>query len=566
MARKAAAAQKALLADDDRPADRSAGGTAVATGAGPAAGSAQPVTTLRIHRLAAKGFGGIPDGERLVIDFAPDVTVLRGENASNKSTILAALRCGLGIDRVAASRRSHIGQDGTPAKPEIEIELRGDDRELHVRRVGDGSPEVRERVGEDWRVVPRPVEWLRDLVDVQAAVPEGFIEASNDDRATMLLEALELPGYSRAEALAAAGLDAFQLPPIPEGLHPLEDLEKVMDAVFSSRTEVNRQRDTEAEAAKKLLAGLPAEAPDDPADQLAAAEDDLRVRSDDLARAEEANDRLRADAVAAAARELQAVRERSAARTAAQADALHAKHETVAAEIRAEAERRIADLAADVERQIAEARAVADAAIQGAVEAEAGARTAADKAHADARAELASRAAALGAKREAVAALREQQRTAAQDRHVRGIAAEALQKAEAHATRSHKLTAGLQALRQYAVGLAGKLPIKGLEVRYDDKGRRTMSLDGVPLDQLNTGRLRELADEVALLHAEARAGGRVSIPLILLEWMEQVDEGRRAEHLRALAARGAQVVAAVVAPGPLKVLRGEAAIGGEAAA
>ncbi len=525
--------------------------------------AATPSATLRVHRLTAKGFAGI--GDDLAIDFAPDVTVLCGQNASKKSSILAALRCGLGIDRVAASRRAHIGADGSIVKPAIDIVLVGDDREVHVRRVGDGSPEVRERVGEDWRQVPRPAEWLRDLIDIQGAVPEGFLEASTDDRATMLLEALDLPGYSRATALEAAGLVAFRLPPIPDGLHPLEDLEKVMDAVFSSRTEVNRQRDTEKDAAAKLLAGLPAEAPGDPSDNLAAAEDDLQVQADELARAEEGADRVRAEAVANAARELREEQERSARHLKGQMETYRAKHEAVAAQIRAEAEKRVADLLAECEVSIDELRAAC-----GRDDAEAAAErdeavAAAEASHVTARLELAERGGALDVKREAVAALREQQRTAAQDRHVRGIAQEALEKSKAHAARSEELTTGLQALRRYATELAGTLPIKGLSLGYDDKGRRFVKLDGLDLAQLNTGRLRELADEIALLHSTARAGDRPALPLILVDWLEQVDDERRVEHLRALAERGAQVVACVVAPGPLRALRGEAALGGEAA-
>ena len=77
---------------------------------------------------------------------------------------------------------------------------------------------------------PRATYYCRygDLIDVQAAVPAGFVTAKDEDRATMLLEALELPGYSREAALAAAGLAGFRLPAIPAGLHPLEDIEKVM--------------------------------------------------------------------------------------------------------------------------------------------------------------------------------------------------------------------------------------------------------------------------------------------------------------------------------------------------
>ena len=516
---------------------------------------------VRLHRLTARNFAGIA-GEEFVIDFAPDVTVLCGENASLKSTVIAALRCVLGIDRVAASRRAHIAPDGTTTKPEIEVVLVGEDREIHVRRVGDGSPEVRERVGEDWRVVPRPVEWLRELVDVRGAVPAGFLQAKDDDRVTMLLEALELPGYSRDEALEAAGLPSFRLPAIPEGLHPLEDIETVMGAVFNGRTEVNRQRDSEKDAATKLLAGLPAEAPGNVAGVVAETEAEAQRLTAALAREEEAGTAAEREAVQAAEAARDATVTDIRSRFGATAADVRAGHERRAADWRAEAERKIAEDLAEIEKAIEAARATGETDI-----------TAAEEAYESVRQEAAvnreqifgpaqeARRDELTVSRERLAALREQQRFVETDTHVRATAWEALGKAKGHGARSEELTAGLKALRRYAVELAGSLPIKGLEVHFDDKGRRRMTLGKIPLSEVNDGRMQELADEVSMLHAAARIGGQPYLPILLIDWMERVDEKRRAAHLRTLARDGAQVVAAVVQPGPLRALRGEEAIG-----
>lgn len=482
---------------------------------------------LHVARLTAKGFAGISD--ELVIDFDPEVTVLRGENASRKSSVLAALRCVLGIDRMSAGRRAYISGDGTQLKPELEVTLLGEDREVLVGRRGDGSPEVRERVGEDWRVVPRPAEWLRELVDPQGAVPEGFVEAKDEDRATMLLGALELPGYSRGAALEAAGLQAFRLPPLPDGLHPLEDIERLMAAVYDARTEVNRQRDTERDAAAKLLAGLPAEAPLDVAEIIRAGDHEVARMAEDAARKTEA-----------ANVGYQLAEEKISGACKVQVVKLQLETEASVSKIRAEAEQRVADLWAGAEKLKLQAEKKRAASLQGL--------------------EVIRRDMAEG--REKLAALREQQRAADTDRHVRATAQESKAKEDGLRRRSEELTAGLAGLRRYAVDLAGSLPISGLEVRYDEKGHRVVLLDRVPLEQVNTGRLLELADEVSLLYTSTRAEAGAYLPLLLIDWMEQVDETRRAEHLRSLAERGAQVIAAVVAEGPLQTVRGRAGLAG----
>ncbi|KKN06136.1 hypothetical protein LCGC14_1080390 [marine sediment metagenome] len=512
---------------------------------------------VRLHRLTAKNFAGVGDQE-FVVDFAPDVTVLAGENASLKSSALAALRCVLGIDRVAASRRAHIAPDGTTARPEIEVVLLGENREIHVRRIGDGSPEVRERVGEDWRVVPRPVEWLRELVDVRGAVPAGFLQAKDDDRVTMLLEALESPGYSRDAALEAAGLPSFRLPPIPEGLHPLEDIETVMAAVFNSRTEVNRQRDSEKDAATKLLAGLPAEAPEGQAEAVEAAEAEAQRLTEEVARGEEEATASSREASRAAQAAHDQVVERIRADFKEFAGVRRGAHERRAAEFRAEVERQITEEAEALEEGIKANRSSGEALMEAAGEAQRVAEAAAQADRAKAEIALQGRRQQLTEDRERLATLREQQRSVETDTHVRLTAQEALGKAKGHAARSEELTAGLKGLRRYAVELAGSLPIKGLEVHFDDKGRRHVTLNRIPLGEVNDGRMLELADEVSAIHTAAWAGDRPQLRLVLVDWLERVSSRRRAKHLQSMASSGLQVVAAVVAEGPLTVLRGEA--------
>jgi hypothetical protein len=525
----------------------------------PPAAPKTPTGRLTVARLTVHGVLGVEDS---TIDLA-DITVLAGANATGKSTHLKALRSALGIDRTALARLARIDDsvvDSDGKEPSVEVLLVGEDREVQVTRRGAGSPEVRERVGEDWRKVPRPVEWLRDLIDVEAANPAAWLAADDETRATAVLAAMPLAGYDRAAALKAAGLETFRLPPLPAGLHPLEDLEQIEAAVFSSRTEVNRQERAEHDAATKLLAGLPAEAPGDVEKDVRMAEFDNAALADAIAREEEAADAAEREAAQAAAGALRVAQERIGGAFKAEAARLRAAHEAAAAELRAAAERRIAELLAETETAIDALKTRGEGEIDAAQEAAEKARQAAREKRENARFALDAKKRTLAEGREKLAALRAQQQTAETDRHVRSTAAEAQAKAREHAARAAALTAGIEALKRYRLQLAERLPIKGLRIAFDEKGRKSLLLDNVPLGQVNDGRLVELATEVSLLRSRPADPARPHLPLVLLDGMEKLDPKARAALLREIASRGAQVVAAVVGPEALRTLRGEAAV------
>lgn len=508
---------------------------------------------LTISRLTVRGVLGI---EESTIDL-DEITILSGSNASSKSSHLAAIRSALGIDRTSLARLSRVGSEDAPF---VEVLLVGDDRELHVSRKGDNSPEVRERVGDDWRKVPRPVEFLRDLIDVQGANPAHFLAMKDEERAAAILEAMPLPNYSREEALEAAGLHDFRLPAIPSHLHPLEDLEQVEKAVFDSRTEVNRQERAEHDAATKLLAGLPAEPPKD----IAAAVQEQQKLVDNLAaeiaREEEAGDSA-----------LRQAEEAANATFAASEAEIHSSFKTSAAKLRGEHEKKAAEIRAKAEREVAEDLAVTNAAIDALREAgevaigefetlQTGALDTARQERQNARERTEERQESVVGMRERLAELRTMHQSIETDRHVRATAQEAKTKAEQHAARANELTRGLEALKRYKLMLASALPIKGLAVHFDERGRKSLTLEGVPLEQVNRGRQAEIAVEVSLLRGARPSDDRPYLPLVLLDDAEKLDAEARNALLREVAARGSQVVAAVVGTTPLQVLRGEEAV------
>jgi hypothetical protein len=516
---------------------------------------------LRIVRATAKGFAGLGEEEETV-DFDPRLTVLQGQNASQKSTWIYVILYGLGIVRATLSRRAHILPDGSTLLPQTKIDLVGDDgREIEVSRKGDGSPEVRERIGEDWRLWPRPVERLREMIDCDAAETKLFVTAKDEDRATMLLESLDLPGYSRADALRAAGLDGFPLPAIEDGLHPLEDIERVMDAVFDSRGVVNSKERVARASADRLLSGLPAEPPVNPAAEIALLEARVTELSGDIARHEAAAASAEREAIAAADAESGVAVERLKGTFRGEAAKLRTAFEQQKAEILAEAERSIAALKAETDAKVEAMREAAEDGIEAEEHQAEHRKIVAREKREAARKNAAGLQSGLATATEQLAALRERAKAVATDAHVRAEVARARAEAREHEARADKLTAALKELRRYATELAGKLPVPGLAVAFDEKGHRTVTMNKIPLEQLNDGALEELAGKVSLAHAAQRGTDHPYLPLILIDWLERVDADRRAKYLRELAVEGgAQVVAAVVDRGPMRALRGQEAL------
>ena len=519
---------------------------------------------LRVARLTVRNVLGVEDS---VIDL-DTITVLSGANASGKSSHLKALRSALGIDRTALARLARVNEDrkpGEPEEPSVEVLLVDDtgERELLVSRKGEGSPEVRERVGEDWRKVPRPVEYLRQLVDIQAASPAAWLAMDDEAKAAAVLEAMPLPAYSRAAALQAAGLEGFRLPPIPAGLHPLEDLEQIEAAVFSSRTEVNRQERAEHDAAEKLLGGLPAERPEAEGGRVAHLEEEATQLSGEIARTEASVVSAEKAAIAAADAEYQLAQERVAGDFKVAAAKLRAAHEAQVAQLRRELEERIAALKIETDRAVEELKARGETTLDEAEGKANAAKAAATRTRERARERTQLQQEQLSAMREELAAVRERQRAIETDHHVRKTAEEGKARARACEAKAQQLTEAIAALRRYRLQLAEQLPIKGLSVHFDEKGRKSLTLDGVPLSQVNDGRLYELAAEVSLVRHAPAAGDDPSRPrlnLVLLDGIERLDPERRAGMLREIARRGSQVIAACVTAAAWRVLRGDDAL------
>lgn len=492
---------------------------------------------LYIRRVAFERFLGA--AARVVVDFDHALTLLAGANASGKTTAAYAVLVALSLDDAAIDRYRHIDSEGWLGSPVIELWLANadDTREIHIRVRANGR-DVRERVDRDWRKVQRPVEFIRDLRHRTANV-ELFREADLDTKVAMLLESLSFEGYSRAAAIEAAGLQAFNMPPIAPNLHPLDELAKIEEHVYNARTAVNSEKQRKGDLATELFKGLPAQPPQQVKDELAAAE----RRSNDLA----------ADLVKREASIDTALNEKlhsASMRCEAAIATRRAEHDLKVAEMRAALDKRVAEL-------LAEVHASDDGDRTACANEEDTARAAAEAA----RAELVAARAELADGREYVATLRERDATNAQDTDRRTRAQKAQDLADAEAQRSEALTASLAALKRYKVDLAGKLPIPGLEIHFDERARKSFTLEGIPLDQVNEARQAQLAVEVARLNAAAPDNGRPHVLFLVVDNAEKWDDGARTQLFRETAARGIQVIATAVSnDAALQVLHGEAAL------
>ena len=471
------------------------------------------------------------------------ITTLKGRNGTGKSTALAAVQAALGGGSLA--RIARVGKKGEKIEPEVVLVIEGEGSEAYrVERTGD-KVRVRARVGDTaaFEDVGRPQGWLSSLYDPHGSNPVTFLTAKDDDRATMLLEALPLV-YDRAELLKKMGIAAEDLPPIPAGLHPLEDIAWIRGGVFSTRTGVNRDEKSAAASADQLRRNTPAIIPDDPGGE---AQGRLEAAAIALAReitSEDEKAGAAEETATAAARHTfqtaEAVINGDFKRDAAK---LRAEQEQQAAARRAEAERWIAERAAKVEAEIERLRVAGEERLDTATAVRDATVRTASELRAEARARLAARQGDLTSKREELATLRERRESSAKaralDEQAKQFDAEAVRLVE----ESKRLTAAIDQLDAFRRQLAKDLPIPGLEI----EGKQ-IRVDGVPFEQLNTAQRVDIAVQVATLRAK---GSR--LPVIFVDGAEALDS-ENFEHLVArLKAEGVQAFLGRVTDEPFAV-------------
>lgn len=469
------------------------------------------------------------------------ITRLEGRNGSGKSSVLLALQAALG--RGALAKLARVDPGGAETEPEVVLALEGDGEGYRVERTAD-QVRVRRRVGDTAGLedVPRPQEFLAGLFDAAAASPVRFLAAPDKERALLLLEALPLK-FDRQQLVAEMAIAAAELPELPGGLHPLEELTLIRDAVFRQRTGVNRDAKGKAAAAEQTRRNAPAAVPEDVSVAASKLEASTSLVAIELARQDAEADGRERETIAHAEAAARLEEERLAGEFKAWAAKTRREHDARAAELRAEVERRIGEDLARVERELEDRRTADEAELDQVASAVAVATENARRGRAAARQATAERRAGLQADRERLATLRAQAEASTKARALHDQAEQSDREAEQLELEGARLTAALEALDTYRRRLAEDLPIEGLTI--EDKAIR---VHGIPFEQLNTAQRVRIAVQVACLRAKAQR-----LPVVFVDGAEALD----AEHFDALVAElkaaGVQAFLAAVADCDLSV-------------
>ncbi len=473
------------------------------------------------------------------------VTVLTGHNGSTKTSVLQAVQAALG--RGSLAKLGRITPDGEPGEPEVCLVLENATEHYRVERTGE-KVRVQTRIGDTqgYAEVPRPVEWLSALVDTACANPVAFLTAPDKQRALLLLEALPL-SYSRDALLAEMGLSAADLREmaggIPTGLHPLQEIGLIHEAVFRARTGVNRDQKQQQASAEQLRRNLPAALPKDRGADIALLETSIEKLQAAIATKEtEASgdyERVRLTVDDSIARE----REKVAATFKIDAAKLRREHEQRAAEARRALEESIAKDLAAVNLRIEDIRALGERTIDGIeASAERTLQGATEARNARLR-EVGELRADLTARREELAQLRGEESASVGFRALQDQADAFDLQTIALREKSERLTDALEALDAHRRRLADNLPIPGLAINGT-----TITVHGVPFEQLNTAQKVEIAVKVATLRAAHQR-----LPLVWVDNAEALDSAHFAALVAELQATGTQAFIAKVTDGPLLV-------------
>lgn len=487
------------------------------------------------------------------------VTVLSGRNGSGKSTALGALQAALGGGSLA--RLARVDPKGAETEPEVVLVIEGPGSEHYrVERTGD-KVRVRARVGDTAALedVGKPQGWLSALYDGAASNPVAFLQAADKDRALMLLEALPLK-FDRTALLKEMGIGAEELHAmgaIPTGLHPLEEIAMIRQAVFSTRTGVNRDEKQQSASADQLRRNIPAVLPGDVSEQIQQGESASSNLAAEIAREEEAADAAFREATIAADAAHQLDDQKVTASFKADAAKLRREHDQKAAAIRAEAERQITEDLGTTEAAIQALREGGELVISEAEDRKAKATAAAGEAREKARAITDARKGDLATAREKLAMQRAQAEAGIKARALTEQVEQFDREAERLEVESERLTGAIEALDAHRRRLAEDLPIPGLSIEGKE-----IRVNGVLFEQLNTGQKVAIAVQVATLRAKGHR-----LPLVFVDGAEALDHAHFDALCTELKAQGVQALVGRVEDHELQVtvVEGEPVAAGPAA-
>ncbi len=481
------------------------------------------ITALEIRNLWGVAEAIIKPGSR---------NIIRGANGTGKTSLLKAIEIALGGGALGQYQRL-----GSKGPPELVLEISGPTDSIRIEREGDKPPKVLRRVGQSaaYEKVPAPATFLRGLFDTKGANPFTFLGASDNDRAQLLLEALDLE-MDEERLTATLGADADLASAVLPNLHPLIRLALIHDAIYSARRGCNVERDAKHKAAEQLKRSVPAERLPDLSGEIDELEGKVLNDSEIIARETEANDGV-----------LRKTTSELEDESRHKIDALRVGQEGAVDKAIAELDRWADAIRADTEKQIADrelalaARSKAEgiklgATIDGVISQIKEAISTATERRERLRSTEDGEKALIAKDREQLAKLREQHAESDRHENTRRQISRFEESAGAHHADSLRLTDVLKGLEALKRQLAEKLPIAGLDI-----SGREIKVNGVPWKDLNKGQKGSIAGIVAVERAK-----KSKLPVVFFDEAEMFDN----EHIEAIAdvvnAAGVQLFAAVV--------------------
>ena len=309
--------------------------------------------------------------------------------------------------------------------------------------------------------VPAPQRFLNSLFDGKMVNPVKLLEAKQADRTDIMLNSIPLP-YDRDSFFRECRIKAVEYSAVPDGLHPLVEIDHYKEMVFKRRTGTNTEARKASDSADKLLRTVPMTTPEK-ADtgELTSALDAIRAKRSTLHKSAEQtleSEQLKAEnkannKISFANKtyddQISELIEKRNTEVSAEQDTLADIVESLRNAYHTEIEKD-KDLAVEQQRLESELKQIASA---------------------------------------------DSERVRIEE--IKKVAAGMESDAEEAKRKSHELTSVLKSIEAYKARLCDNLPISGLSVVDGE-----ILIDGVPWEQVNTARQIDVAVQVSALRAK----------------------------------------------------------------
>jgi DNA repair exonuclease SbcCD ATPase subunit len=197
---------------------------------------------MRIAHVTIKNIMGLRE-----LEFQPgSFTEITGQNGTSKTSVLEAIKSVFKGGHDATLLRDGAEQG--------EVVLVLDDGTEITKTVRPHTSDV--KIKRDGRILPRPTDLIKELVDRLSNNPIAFLTAKKEDRVSVFLQSVPLT----VDIERLSFISGVKVPPLAEGVHAYQILDHVYQQVFDDRHDTNLAIDEKKKTIKQLREAMP-EAP-----------------------------------------------------------------------------------------------------------------------------------------------------------------------------------------------------------------------------------------------------------------------------------------------------------------